>query len=112
MQFYISVMFLGFPVIIHEEKSSSLDFEKGHFWVPAALKFVIITISLNKADRPAYSRERWAGALMYVRSLFCLSSTIKKNAGRTDGRTNRRTDRPSYRDLKSDKIKKNKTRKR
>ena len=27
MQFYISVMFLGFPDKIHEEKPSSLDFE-------------------------------------------------------------------------------------
>ena len=29
----------------------------------------------NKADRPANSRERWAGALMEVRSLFGLNST-------------------------------------
>ena len=28
----------------------------------------------NKADRPANSRERWAGALMEVRSLFGLNS--------------------------------------
>ena len=28
----------------------------------------------NKADRPANSRKRWAGALMEVRSLFGLNS--------------------------------------
>ena len=38
------------------------------------------------------SRERWAGALMEVRSLLSLNSAVKKNArpttdGRTDGRT-------------------------
>ena len=27
MQFYLSVMFLGFPVKIHEEKPAFLDFE-------------------------------------------------------------------------------------
>ena len=44
-------------------------------------------IYINKADRPANSRERWAGVLMEVRSLFGLNSVIKKNALPTDGRT-------------------------
>ena len=35
----------------------------------------------NKADRPANSRERWAGALMEVRSLFLVVTDIH-----TDGR--------------------------
>ena len=39
----------------------------------------------NKADRPANSRERWAGALMEVRSLFLLIVTY----GRTDIQTDR-----------------------
>ena len=48
---------------------------------------------INKADRPANSSERWAGALMEVRSLFGLNSAIKKRVtdrwtdGPTDGRT-------------------------
>ena len=37
----------------------------------------------NKADRPANSRKRWAGALMEVRSLFFSCH------GRTYGQTNR-----------------------
>ena len=46
-----------------------------------------------------FSRERWAGALLEVRSLFGLNSAVKKNALRTDGPTDGpRTDRPSYRD--------------
>ena len=32
MQFYISVMFLGFPDKIHEEKPSFLDFENNWLW--------------------------------------------------------------------------------
>ena len=32
MQFYISVMFLGFPDKIHKEKPSFLDFENN--WLP------------------------------------------------------------------------------
>ena len=43
-----------------------------------------VTSKINKADRPANSRERWAGALMEVRSLFGLNSAVKKNALRTD----------------------------
>ena len=42
----------------------------------------------NKADRPANSRERWAGALMEVFA----SCDI-----RTDRRTDGRTDKPAYR---------------
>ena len=46
----------------------------------------------NKAERPANSRERWAGALREVRSLFGLNSAIKKmhyrpTDRRTDGQT-------------------------
>ena len=40
----------------------------------------------NKADRPANSREQWAGALMEVRSLFLVVTD-----GRTDGWTYRQT---------------------
>ena len=54
----------------------------------------------NKADRPANSRERWARALMEVRSLFSLNYAVKKSGmdgprtvGRTDGRTDGRTER-------------------
>ena len=43
---------------------------------------------LNKADRPANSRERWAGALMEVRSLFLVV---------TDLRTYGPTDEAAYR---------------
>jgi len=32
MQFYMSVMFLGFPNEIHEEKPSFLDFENNWLW--------------------------------------------------------------------------------
>ena len=39
-----------------------------------------------------FSRERWAGALMEVRSLFDLNSAVKKNALRTDGLTDGPTD--------------------
>ena len=59
-----------------------------------------VTSKINKGDRPANSRKRWAGALMEVRSLFGLNSAVKKNALQTtdheptDGRTDRRTDRP------------------
>ena len=42
----------------------------------------------NKADRPANSRERWAGPLMEVRSLF-LVVTDGRTDGRTYGQTNR-----------------------
>ena len=35
---------------------------------------VRINSNINKADRPANSRERWAGALMEVRSLLSLNS--------------------------------------
>ena len=41
------------------------------------------------------SRERWAGALMVVRSLFGLNSAVRKKRvmdQRTDGRTNGPTD--------------------
>ena len=58
-----------------------------------------LTLKKNKADRPANSRERWAGALMEVRSLFGLNSAIKKKRltdpptdGQTDGPTNGPTD--------------------
>ena len=44
----------------------------------------------NKADRPANSRERWAGALMEVRSLFSSFSLVV-----TDGPTDLRTDGPT-----------------
>ena len=40
------------------------------------------------------SRERWAGALMEVRSLFGLNSKTRDQ--RTDGPTDRRTDKASY----------------
>ena len=50
-------------------------------------------VSEYKAERPANSRERWAGALMAVRSLFGLNSAVEKNALRTDGPTDGRTDR-------------------
>ena len=53
-------------------------------------KCVILTglRNMNKADRPANSRERWAGALMEVRSLFGWNSAVKKTRyRRTDGRT-------------------------
>ena len=46
----------------------------------------------NKADRPANSRERWAGAVMEVRSLFLIVCD-----GRTDIRTDGRTDEAGYR---------------
>ena len=51
----------------------------------------------NKADRPANSRERWAGALMEVRSLFLLVVTYGRTYGRTDGHTDGRTDIAVYR---------------
>ena len=53
---------------------------------------------MEQGRHPAISRERWAGALMEVRSLFGLNSAIKKRVtdgptnGPTDGRTDRRTD--------------------
>ena len=50
---------------------------------------------VNKADRPANSRERWAGALMEVRSLFFL--IFASCDGRTYLRTYGRTDKPAYR---------------
>ena len=40
----------------------------------------------NKADRPANSRERWAGALMEVRSPFLIVCD-----GHTDGHTDRQS---------------------
>jgi len=43
----------------------------------------------NKADRPANSRERWAGALMEVRSLFGLNSAVRKKRATDHGRTDR-----------------------
>ena len=64
-------------------------------------------LCINKADRPANSRERWTGALMEVRSLFGLNSTVKRGMdhGLTDrpmdGWMDRRTD-PYMESLVSD----------
>ena len=44
MQFYISVMFLGFPDEIHKEKPSFLDFENN--WLPTD----------GRTDRPTDGR--------------------------------------------------------
>ena len=43
---------------------------------PCVKKLYEYEASSNKGDRPANSRERWAGALMEARSLFGLNSAV------------------------------------
>ena len=58
MQFYISVMFLGFPDKIHEEKPSFLDFENNWLRTDRPTDGPTYRPTDRRTDRPSYRDAR------------------------------------------------------
>ena len=82
MQFYISMMFLGLPDDIHEEKPTFFNFENN--WLPTDGP------TDRRTDRQTDRRtdrqtDQW---------------TDQRTDQWTDGRTDQCTDKPSYRDAR------------